>query len=780
MYSDNPDDQRSRRAEGDSSNRLKSREINFLFYWRALSKYKWPIVLFVALVTAAAFYLSHRATPVYSANATLLLESQRANIISIEDFVSTEQKSLDYYGTQFAILRSRALAERVVKELQRQQGLTTAQFEKLMAPTMAEQVLNGLPDPISDGMTKLLGSRSRGDVDISDSSTADRLREAELSAILDRFRESLRIVPVEKTKLVTIMYTSTDPDFAALVANTVASEYIQSVLEQRRELKNYASGWMDTRIQELKVKLDESEDALLNFKVENGLVDIQGGVTRLGEQELLIQNAALAEAQNELSTARDLQRKINQYQTSSPQLLQTLPFVQNDILVRSVNEEMVEARRDLVELSNRYGSKHPKIVDAEARMASLRSTLDGHIARIITTFENDYELLQQRVISLEADVATDKDGIQLIGQQKFVLEALEREVETNREQYNKLYDRITEIRTAEGLDEANAVLSEVAWRPSDSVGPNKSLVVGMAALFALFIAGFVALVREYLDDTVNSLDDVERRLGAKLLGALPMIDRGVKQNSKLPPITPADAEHTPENFLEAVNACRTSLLMSEDDKSKVILVTSSVPNEGKSTVALNLAYTFGQLERTLLIDCDLRRPSVAKALGLPKIAAGVTTLLESGSSDCIRQDVMGSFDCLTSGPIPEKPLESLSSREFSEMMDSLRTRYDRIIIDSAPLHVVSDALVLSKMADTVLYVVKPHDTAMKVIHNGLSRLTAAGASIAGICLSQLDISRLKSYGSLEFHGFGSARYGYGKYYRYGKRQRSQIAEAVSS
>ena len=586
----------------------------------------------------------------------------------------------------------------------------------------------------------------------------------------------LRINPVAKTKLVTVIYESADPEFSAVAANAIANEYIGSVLEQRKRLRDEASQWMDGRIKELKLKLEDSEGALLSFRRTNGLVDLNGNVGRLSDQQLLFTNSELATAKNELLNAREMYQKIERFESTSPELLETLPFVQSDLIIRSVKTEIGQAQRGLVELRNRYGDKHPAIIDAQSSLQSLRLSLAGHIERAVDTFENDYQLLQQRVLSLEANIASGKENIQAIGQQKITMEALEREVSANRDQYNRLFDRITEIRTTDGLDDANAVVAEKAWVPLHPIKPNKVFIVGLAFLGSLLLSAAASFLFEYLDDTVNSTEDVERRLKSKLLGVFPLLDRGFLQRRNDLPLTPSDVFETSEIYLEAVNTCRTALSLGGKSDLQVVLVTSSVPSEGKSTVALNLAHSFGQLERTLLIDCDLRRPSVAKALGMPMDDIGLSSVLLRTSSlgNAIKPNVMGSFDCLTSGPIPDQPLEMLASGRFAKAMEIVRKRYDKIIIDSAPTHVVSDALVLSKLSDSVLYVVKPHETPIKLVSSGLTRLAevrsstgGAGASVAGICISQVDLNKSKSYGGLEFHGFGIDYNGYGSYYKYG-------------
>ena len=800
MYLDDLKELRDTDSQGKFAKGVNPKKLDFLFYWVALINKKWPIFFFTAFMTALAIFYTQVATPVYAANAVLLLESQKANIISIEDLVSSEQDSLDYYGTQYAILKSRALAERVLLQLEAQENIPRSQFAKMVAPTLMQQLVGFLSKPFrlfgwGDDAFSTSNVKANSPSNLSGNVGADGTikstrpyNDSEFNEILSQFRQSLRVSPVVKTKLVSVAYESIDPEFSALAANAVAEQYIESVLEQRRALKSAASEWMDGRIKELKIKLDESEESLLSFKKLNGLVGLNGDVSRLNDQQLLFTSSELATARNELSNASDMYETVKLFRESSPSSLETLPFVQSDIAVRSAKAELGEVQRELVELRNRYGAKHPVIVNAETNLRSLRSSLASQVRRAVATFENDYQLLQQRVEALEANVTLDKDNFQIIEEKKITLEAMEREVSANRDQYNELFDRITEIRTTDGLDEANAVVAEPAWVPTSPIKPNKLFIIGLVFLGSLLLSVFVSFLMEYLDDTVNSTDDIERRLKSKLLGVFPLVNPGLLRRNNELPLTPQEVIETSETFSEAVNTCRTALSVRNESKTQVILITSSVPNEGKSTVALNLAHSFGQLERTLLIDCDLRKPSIAKALSMPIDSPGLSNLLlgnipleEGEKRDVMRRGVMDTFDCLTSGPIPDQPLEMLASPNFVKVLDTLRQRYDKIIIDSAPTHVVSDALILSKLSDSVLYIVKPHETPIKLVSNGLSRLADARASVhgvrapvAGICISQVDLEKSKSYDGLEFHGLGVDYHGYGSYYTYGDQANKKI------
>jgi len=476
MYTENINGVNSPPSYEEYAGGVGKKKLDFRFYWSAFLRNKWLIMFFTALVTTLAIIYSLTAVPIYASNATLLLESQKANIISVEDLVSSEQESKDYYGTQYAILRSRALAARALDYLEKSDDVSQEQLAKMLSISSPISV-------IADGSIS------------GDASLADRLDKAKYNRIINRFREPLKITPVVNTKLVKISYESADPKFAAIAANAVAKQYIENTIEQRRSRRGDASAWMDSRVQELKAKLEESEDALLSFKKANGLIVLNGDVGRLNDQQLEYMISELAEAKDELSVAKDLYLKTQNYKTASPNLLDTLPYVQSNAAVRTANAELERGQRSITELRNRYGAKHPTIVDAKSNLASLRSALNDNIERSVAAFENDYQLLQKRQSKLT---------IQDIEQQEISLDSLEREAAANREQYNKMFDRITEIRTTDGLDEANAVISEAAWEATNPIKPNKFLIVAFAMLGSLLLATVVSFIKEYLDDAVNN------------------------------------------------------------------------------------------------------------------------------------------------------------------------------------------------------------------------------------------------------------------------------------
>ena len=811
---------------------LDQNQIDLQHYLRMLRKHKLPIMFFTAAITGLAGYYAYTATPEYKATSTLLIESQANTSISFEELVGAESESQDYYETQYELLKSRGLAKRVVDvmdlwsdpELASRAGQSRADTSSAGSSTessglagMVDGVRNSLglkgeskndqgvvmnldnPEvsgtsqatdasgaPLSEAASAEIDRRVLSGQDVPQFSvglTEDSFGDSgELSQsqqiVLRNFMARLSIEPVRKTKLVKISYASEDPVHAAKVANAVSEQYIDSYLDAKLELTTRASSWLTERLTQLKGVLDESEDRLIAFKQENGLVDVDGSVGRLNEQELLMATAELAQARSELAAKADVYREVQTLQ-GQPALLGSIPAFQADPLVQGVKIDQGQAQRQLDELRNRYGDKHPRVVDANSQLATLNLALEGHVARVVGSIAKEYQLAQQRVASIEAKLSTGKNEIQAIGTKKFELDALDREVTINRTIYDTFFSRITEAKSADGLESANARIADYAQTPVDPFKPKKQLIIALAALGSLILSMLMAFLYEQMDDTIKGTSDVEKTLGLKLLGILPLIKGGLF-NAKLNlPLSPLEIPEKNRTFAESVNTARTAICLDDKDSiRKVITITSSIPGEGKSTAAINLAYSLSQLERVLLIDCDMRRPTIAKAAGLDRNITGLSNLITNTAAarDCIVRGVFeGAFDILPSGPLAEQPLELLSSKRFEKILQQLGKHYDRIVIDSAPTQAVSDALVLARLSNAVVYIIKSNETSMELVKRGIQRLRQVNAPLAGALITQVDIHKITAYGGDYYYQ------GYYDYYGYAEKgQNADRAEKRSN
>jgi succinoglycan biosynthesis transport protein ExoP len=333
---------------------------------------------------------------------------------------------------------------------------------------------------------------------------------------------------------------------------------------------------------------------------------------------------------------------------------------------------------------------------------------------------------------------------------------LQQQVETDRRLYDMFFTRARETAETIGFQTAHARVVEKATPPIGPFKPRKMRIVMIAFLLSGLVGVGLAILRSLLDNTLKSPDDVVDRLDAPFLGALPAMK--VKKGNTGPFL--GYLEDTKSGFSEAVRSIRTGLVLSGLEKPhKVTVVTSTTPGEGKSTVAINLAAALAQMESVLLIDADLRRPSIATAIELPIGAPGLSSVLAQSEKleDCVHKSPYG-FDVLAAGIIPANPLEMLSTTHFKKLVTQLSGQYDRVIIDSAPMNAVSDSLILATMADSLVYVAKADSTPHSLVLKNINLIRHSNLPLTGVVLNRLDTKKQAAYGGDP----------YGNYYGYGQ------------
>ncbi|MEM7256873.1 MAG: polysaccharide biosynthesis tyrosine autokinase [Pseudomonadota bacterium] len=705
-------------------------------YAKILRKYRWPILLCTALVTAITAYVVSGMTPVYRATSTLLIETQQTMPMSIDELVGIDTSNREYYQTQFEVLKSRKLAKRVIEEM----GI--AKHPELHNPNDAL---------IGQDAAQARSHESAGS-GISIPMEADPV---ELQIAVNRFLSRLNITPIRNTKLAKISFESSDPVFAAQVANKIADTYIVSYLDSRMEMGEKATDWLGQRLTELKLKLEESQHQLLTYREQHGLVDIQGSVGKLTEQEIGIITGKLIDAKAKMAEAEILYREVEATRSKGTTALLGLPIIDSNEMVRRFKVDAQGAQLNLNELANRYGDKHPKVIDARSRLNTAQANLRSQINNIVDSIEKGYQIASQTVASLESNLKEGKQAIQQVGRSEIELLHLEREVELNQKMYDTFYTRIREVDEAEDMTTTNAQISEYAEAPLGPVKPRKALIVLISLLLSLFASTALAFLLESMNDTITSTEDVEKTLKLKMLGIIPLLSKSSLANEGKGALVPGTLNDR-ESFEESIKTVRTSVSLEEvENQHQVIMVTSALPGEGKSTLASHLAYSLSQLQSVLLIECDLRRPSLHRSFEFPD-SVGLAQLLngEARFGECLKQNVFDNLDVIPAGKIPRNPLELISSPRFTHLLEKMKSRYDRIIIDSAPVQAVSDALLLGRLSNTVLYAVRADSTPAHISARGAKRLRDADIDIIGAVVTQVNIRKIKSYGGdLDYQGY---------------------------
>jgi polysaccharide biosynthesis transport protein len=749
-------------------------------YIQVLRRRKGAIFGLTLLFALVAGLIALSMTPVYESTATLMIQAKNANVVSIQEVYGIDSIGKEYYQTQFEVLKSRQLTERVINKLKldrnpeflpKEPSKNSWNFDwRSWMPDWRAWIPNDL-------FPNLAPKIAQDDP------------EVRANAIWQQFSGRLTISPIRNSQLVNISFAAYDRKLAAEVANAIAAGYIESEMEARLEMTSTATRWLTERLKGLRGKLEQSELALQTFREKEHLLDVSG-VKTLSAEQLSDINQKLVLAQQRMTEARTAYEQIKTARSGAGDAgIDSIPAVLHDTLVGTLKEAEATARRNVSSLAQRYGAKHPKLVAAEADLATADGRVNKRIREVLSGVEKEYRAASANLASLQSAMGETKGEMQQINRKGYQLSVLQREVDTNRHLYELFLGRLKETSETSGLQSTNARVVDQAVPAVVPAKPKKQLITLIAALTGMLFGIFWAFLLERLDRTIKGSGDLEERLQLPVLGSLPHLTLRKAKGEQTP--WEHVRRHPQGLFAESLRTVRTGVLLSGLDRPhKIILVTSSVPQEGKSSVSSSLAETLATLHKVLLIDGDLRRPTARGIFGIDKGHKGLSDFV-SGSAkleDCLVEierpqqpdhadekdaDFVGQSDyrglfVLPSCTIPPNPLELLSSKRLAETIQRLSATFDHIIIDCAPVLAVSDALLLSTLASGVIYVVRADMTPWPLAQEGLKRLRGANAHLIGGVLNQVPFGKKGGYyGKYGYGKYGYGRYGYSKYGYYG-------------
>ncbi|MBN1547643.1 MAG: polysaccharide biosynthesis tyrosine autokinase [Syntrophaceae bacterium] len=695
-------------------------EVHLLDYWRVVTKRrKLILTTLLVIVTTVVIYV-FTAVPIYRATAQILIERANPNLLSPQEMFAISPSGQDFYQTQYRILESRAIAREVINRLN----------------------LNRHPEYNS--------SAGRGFSVLSPLSwfappvpaSALKLHEND-TALVNAFQSHLSIKPIRNSRIVEISFESSDPKLAAQAANVTAQAYIDWNLGLRIKSTQSASVFLDEQVKQAKQKMEASEQALQQYREKYGLslmatkAEGQKEVEDITRQRLRQVNAQLTEATNRRIEAETKYRKAQELMRN-PDTAESIPEVVVNPTIIFMKDKEIQLIRDRTEKASKYGPKHPVMVALNQEIDNLRKLKRQEIANIVNSLKANYDVAARQEASLKSAMRSSEG--ETIHRDKITIQfqVLQQEAESNRQLYDLLLKRLKETSVTEENRTVNIHVVDAAEVPLGPVKPQKARGVLFALVLGLGLGSGAAFFTEYLDDTVKNPEDLEKYVNIPYLGSIPRFAMDAEGNVESDLMV---LKNPKSPISEAYRGLRTGILFSTPDRSpKSILFTSAAASEGKTITCVNIAMVMACAgERTLLVDLDMRRPRMHKSIGLQN-DQGMSNILvgDGGWQSLVQETQVPGLYFISSGPIAPNPAELIASGKMQTMIEEWKKSYDRIIIDSAPISAVTDAVLLSRLVDGTVIVTHAGVTSRHIVANTIRQILDVQGRVLGAVLNDID------------------------------------------
>jgi polysaccharide biosynthesis transport protein len=733
---------------------------NLREYWRTIQKRRWTVLSILLATFTIATIATWKQKPVYRAEALLEIQKENANIPTVQELFQLENVSDNYLETQYKVLQSETLARRVIDQLhlERDTEFNPPKNSWLHAKAHAAS----------------RGSGSRVDPDVE-------------QTVLREFKDRLSIEPVRRSRLVQISFESQDPQVAAQVVNVLSNSYIQGNLESRWTAAQKASEWLSEQLQSFKAKLEKSEDDLQAYAQRNGLLFLE---TEKGDTENIV-NERLRQLQDELTKAQaERYAKESLYRLTETSDFGALPGVVDNKLMQELTARLADLERQKAALSPTFTDDYPKMKQIQSQIDEVSRRLDEERKRAAQEIVDDYDAATRREELVRQAFDQQQAQANQVAERAVQYNILKREVDTNKQLYEGLLQRLKEAGVSAGMNASNINVVDAAVPPTRPVRPRPVLNLGLALLLGLGCGIGVAFLQEHLDNTLKNSEDIERVLRVPALALIPSReclndenigvygmaakvvayhDGNAIQKHGAKTWIRIDGNDTQHSALsEAFRGLRTSVLLSSAGRPpRSLTFVSAEPGEGKTTVASNLSISLAQLgKRVLLVDGDMRRPCVHKLFKVEEREKGLVSFLtgEDGWSHLVRPTGVPNLDCLICGPVPPNPSELLSSDRMQQLIVEAMREYQFVLIDAPPLLNVTDGRILATMVDGAVLVVRGGYTPQELAQQAQFHVRDVGARLIGVVLNDVD---------MRHHGY------YQGYYHYGARDEKPGKHAES-
>lgn len=735
---------------------LPVRERSLTDYWRILRKRKWTVIVSVVVVFISAALISLHMTPIYDAVTRIMISQRASNPLNLKGNDNSpggddQQQDID---TQVKILQSDTMAELVIHRLN------------------------------LDARSEFAGkaqTQSSGGIAVSESPLQERARQEQL---IHKLQSDLKVQQVPNTSLVEIKYSDPNPMLAAEIANAITATFIEQNVKARYDSTMQAADWLSKQLADLQIKVESSQAKLVEYEKEHGIVGTDD------KQNLTIDK--LDELNKELTQAQaDRIQKESLSQIATTSNPEALSAILQDPILTGLRQQQTQLQAQYALLSTEFGIGYPKVLEIKNQLDQIDKSYKEEVQNSVNRIQNDYQTALSREKMLQEALAQQTGVADQLNESAIEYKVLKQEADSNRQLYDGLLQQLKEASLAAGLESSNIRIVDRARIPLHPARPNIPINLEFAVLVGLVGGVAIAFALEALDTTVRTPEQAESISGLPILGVIPLqsiFEGAVTSIAKAPllkklprtnsgprPLISYLEPHS--EIAEAYRALRTSILLSSvSQPPRSILVTSSVPQDGKTMTSINISIVLAQQgKRVLLVDADMRRPSVHKAFGI-KGQVGLSNLLTGGAkiSDAIQTTVQPNLFVLPAGPVPPHPSELLSSSLMEDLLRKWREEYDHVIIDSSPVISVTDAVLLSVQADAVLLIVRSGQTTSAHVRRTRSLLQSVKASLLGIVVNAADLTSPDYY----YYYYGPKYRYYGQEDKKDRKRKASAKEAL--
>jgi capsular exopolysaccharide synthesis family protein len=705
---------------------------------RTIYKHRWiALTAFAVLFLGMAIH-TFSATPIYQGRVQLLIEPLTPNVVTFKEVIEQNDNNYDYYPTQYAILKSRALARRTIEALKLWDH---PEFGGGRAPAPKPFSLAGtVRGALSGAVGWVSGLFSAAPAPVSAPGAAGETSRQ--SRIIDAFLGRLSVSPVKNSRLVDVAFSSLDPGIAATVANTLARQYIEQNLEYRFLSTKEASDWLGQQLAVERKKLEDSELALQLYREKGDAVALEDR-QNIVVQRLADLNSAYTKARTDRFEKAALYNQLKGLENDRT-ALDTFPAILSNAFIQQLKSQLADLQRQQAQMDDRLGEKHPDMIKQISAIQSTEAKLSAEISKVVQSVRNEFLSAQAQERSLAEALNAQKADALSLNRTGIEYGVLRREAESNKQMYETLMQRAKETGISGELKTSNIRVVDQAEVPRAPISPNKSRDLLLGFLGGIIAGVGLALFVGSLDNNVKNPDEIKQHLGLSFLGLVPAISERELVDGRSPLLVDA----LPQNFAEAFRGIRTNVMFSSAGEGpRSVVVTSTQPFEGKTIVAANLALSLAQTgQRVLLIDADMRKPRQHDLMNV-KQDPGLSSLLvgRAKATDAVRKSAAGSLWVLPAGPNPPNPAELLGSARFKDLLKTLGQHFDWLVVDSPPVMAVTDASVIGHLTTGVLFVIGSEQVNRHTARTAVDQLIASRATILGAVLNRVDVRKNPYY-----------------------------------